>query len=152
VNGDDSGDSSRGGKSPGSEKWKAGRSQAAPGLVEASSRVWGKVSLQKQAAAAASNGSNDSTSRIRTFRNRFAPVAVRWAAALLQQCDVKQQGVDLFGRDSLLLGRLLTVLGTFVEAAAETPAAVPLCAGLLELLKAKEVSAHHEVCGCYQVR
>lgn len=145
ANGDGSGNSSSGGKSPGIEKGRAGRSQAAPGLVEASSRVWGKVSLQKQAAAAASNGSTNSTTR--TFRNRFAPVAVRWAAALLHQCDVKQQGVDLFGRDSLLLGRLLTVLGTFVEAAAETPAAVPLCAGLLELLKAKEVSGHKEVCG-----
>jgi telomere length regulation protein len=117
-------------------------SQAAPGLVESSSRVWGKVSLQKQAAAAADPSSSAGR---RTFRNRFAPVALRWTAALLQQCDVKQQGVDLFGRDSLLLGRLLTVLGSFVEAAAETPAAVPLCAGLLELLKAQEVSGHKEV-------
>lgn len=117
---------------------------AAPGMVEASSRVWGKVSLQKQAQEAA----NPNSSSKRTFRNRFAPVALRWAAALLQQCDVKQQGIDLFGRDSLLLGRLLTVLGAFVEAAAETPAAMPLCVGLLELLKAQEVSGHKEVsCG-----
>lgn len=121
--------------------------QVAPGMVESSSRVWGKVSLQKQAqaAAAAPNGSGSSSSGARTFRNRFAPVALRWAAALLQQCDVKHHGIDLFGRDSLLLGRLLTVLGAFVEASAETPAALPLCAGLLELLKAKEVSGHKEV-------
>lgn len=119
--------------------------QAVPGLVESSSRVWGKVSLQKQAAAAADPSSSAGR---RTFRNRFAPVALRWTAALLQQCDVKQQGVDLFGRDSLLLGRLLTVLGSFVEAAAETPAAVPLCAGLLELLKAQDVSGHKEVRDC----
>jgi telomere length regulation protein len=115
------------------------KAQAAPGLVETSSRVWGKVSLQKQTQAAGNNSSR------KTFRNRFAPVALRWTTALLQQCDVKQQGVDLFGRDSVLLGRLLTVLGSFVEAAAETPAAVPLCAGLLELLKAGEVSSHKEV-------
>lgn len=132
--------SSSGGDQPGAAD-SSRQSAAAAGLVEASSRVWGKVSLQKQAQAAASaNGGGR-----RTFRNRFAPVAVRWATALLQQCDVRQQGIDLFGRDSLLLGRLLTVLGSFVEAAAETPAAVPLCAALLELLKAPEVSAHKEV-------
>lgn len=119
-----------------------GKTQAAPGLVASSSRVWGKVSLQKQADAAA----NPSSIGSRTFKNRFAPIALRWTAALLQQCDVPQQSIDLFGRDSLLLGRLLTVLGSFVEAAAETPAAVPLCAGLMELLKAKEVSGHKEVC------
>jgi hypothetical protein len=119
-----------------------GKTQAAPGLVASSSRVWGNVSLQKQADAAA----NPSSSGSRTFKNRFAPIALRWTAALLQQCDVPQQSIDLFGRDSLLLGRLLTVLGSFVEAAAETPAAVPLCAGLMELLKAKELSGHKEVC------
>jgi hypothetical protein len=64
---------------------------------------------------------------------------------LLQQCDVRKHGIDLFGRDSLLLGRLLTVLGAFVEAAAATPAVVPLAAGLLELLKSEQVSGHQEV-------
>jgi hypothetical protein len=47
----------------------------------------------------------------------------------------------------LLLGRLLTVLGAFVEAAAATPAALPLSAGLLELVKAPQVSGHKEVRG-----
>jgi hypothetical protein len=136
-----SGSSGVGGGTDGSTASSSGKAQAAAGLVETSSRVWGKVSLQKQAQAAA----NSSSSSNRTFRNRFAPVALRWTAALLQQCDVKQQGIDLFGRDSVLLGRLLTVLGSFVEAAAETPAAVPLCAGLLELLKAGDVSSHKEV-------
>ncbi|WIA12879.1 hypothetical protein OEZ85_006500 [Tetradesmus obliquus] len=63
----------------------------------------------------------------------------------VEECDVRKHGVDLFGRDSLLLGRLLTVLGAFVEAAAATPAALPLSAGLLELVKAPQVSGHKEV-------
>ena len=39
---------------------------------------------------------------------RFAPVAASWTAALLADCGVERQGIELFGRDSLLLGRLLT--------------------------------------------
>jgi len=141
---------------------------AKPGLVETSSRRWGRVSLAKQkqgqlagggcytagnssmggssdpsAAAAAPGAAGASGSR--TYRNRFAPVAIRWTSMLLQQCDVRKHGIDLFGRDSLLLGRLLTVLGAFVEAAAATPAVVPLAAGLLELLKSEQVSGHQEV-------
>eukprot|EP00879_Flechtneria_rotunda_P019452 GHRR01020431.1.p1 GENE.GHRR01020431.1~~GHRR01020431.1.p1 ORF type:complete len:328 (+),score=126.87 GHRR01020431.1:473-1456(+) len=118
---------------------------AAPGLVECSSRVWGTVSLQKQKEAQTAAGSGSSLARPRTFKNRFAPVAVRWTTLLLKECDVRHHGIDLFGRDSLLLGRLLTVLGTFVEAAAATPAAVPLSVGLLEMLKAQQVSEHNEV-------
>ncbi len=37
-------------------------------------------------------------------------MAARWTAALLADCDLERQGIDLFGRDSLLLGRLLTCL------------------------------------------
>lgn len=43
--------------------------------------------------------------------NRFAPVALKWAAALLRECDVRRHGIDLFGRDHFLLGRLLVTLG-----------------------------------------
>lgn len=121
---------------------------APPGMAAVSSRVWGTVSLQKQqqaAAAAAANPSAAAAAARRTFKNRFAPVAIRWTSMLLRDCDVNHHGIDLFGRDSLLLGRLLTVLGSFVEAAAATPAAVPLAAGLLEVLRANEVSGHKEV-------
>jgi telomere length regulation protein len=118
---------------------------AAPGMVASSSRVWGKVSLAKQKAEAQAGSSGAPGQPARTFRNRFAPVAVRWASMLLQECDVRKHGVDLFGSDSLLLGRLLTVLGAFVEAAAATPAALPLSAGLLELVKAPQVAGHKEV-------
>lgn len=44
---------------------------------------------------------------------RFPAVARQWAAALLHDCDVEQQGVDLMGRDSLLLGRMLITLVSF---------------------------------------
>lgn len=119
---------------------------AAPGMKESSSRVWGKVSLHKQRQAQAAGQAGPGVSGpVRTFRNRFAPVAVRWASLLLKECDMRKHGIDLFGRDSLLLGRLLTVLGTFVECTAATPAVMPLSAGLLEVLRAPQVSGHKEV-------
>lgn len=42
---------------------------------------------------------------------RFPAVALPWAAALLRECDRQHQGIDLFGRDAFLLGRLLVTLG-----------------------------------------
>ena len=41
---------------------------------------------------------------------RFPEVALAWAGGLLRGCDAEMHGVDLYGRDSLLLGRLLTTL------------------------------------------
>ena len=41
---------------------------------------------------------------------RFAPVALQWGAALLKDSDQVKQGVDLFGRDAMLLGRVLMTL------------------------------------------
>ena len=46
----------------------------------------------------------------RAASNAFVEVALPWAAALLRDCDHKRHGVDLFGRDPLLLGRLLITL------------------------------------------
>ena len=42
---------------------------------------------------------------------RFPAIALKWAAALLRHCDEPQHGVDLLGRDSFLLGKLLVTLG-----------------------------------------
>ncbi|KAK9804941.1 hypothetical protein WJX73_001262 [Symbiochloris irregularis] len=78
----------------------------------------------------------------RVHRNTFPSVAKEWAAALLRECDVEKQGVDLMGRDSLLLGRLLITLGTFVEAAAPAPVSMQLAAAVLELLSSAPVGAH----------
>lgn len=49
---------------------------------------------------------------------RFPTVALSWAATLLRECDLEHHGVDLFGRDSFLLGRLLITLGMLCMACA----------------------------------
>ena len=41
---------------------------------------------------------------------RFVGVAEQWTAALLDQVDQERQGVDLFGKDALVLGHLLATL------------------------------------------
>ncbi len=51
---------------------------------------------------------------------------------------VRRHGVDLLGRDSLVLGRMLATLGSFSQAAAASPAAPALAAATLELLKAPQ--------------
>lgn len=37
-------------------------------------------------------------------------MAIEWVTALLDDCGKDRHGVDLFGKDILLLGRLLTTL------------------------------------------
>ncbi len=50
-----------------------------------------------------------------------------------------KHGVDLFGRDTLALSRLVAVLGTFAECCAGSPAALPVCSAVLELLASPQV-------------
>lgn len=59
-------------------------------------------------------------------RRRFPEVAGAWAEGLLAGCHTETHGVDLFGRDALLLGRLLTTLVrcTLLEWSIITTAAV----------------------------
>ena len=48
--------------------------------------------------------------RATAWRNSFPDVALQWAAALLRDADADRQGIDMFGRDALVLGRLLVTL------------------------------------------
>lgn len=76
--------------------------------------------------------------------NKFAPVAIPWTAALLKQCDVPGHGIDLFGKDTFLLGRLLVTLGSFLEACHHCAEAVPIAAAVIELVKANNVHNSEE--------
>lgn len=41
---------------------------------------------------------------------RFPAVAMEWVVALLKHCGEDRHGVDIFGKDALLLARLLAAL------------------------------------------
>ncbi|EFJ42875.1 hypothetical protein VOLCADRAFT_97060 [Volvox carteri f. nagariensis] len=119
-------------------------------------RVWAPVALRKlkeqeeaAAAAAAAGGGVGSGGPAAgsgggggggAFRNRFADVALRWAAGLLREVDKVKHGVDLLGRDHQLLGRVLTTLATFAEAAAGSTAMTSLARATLELIRAPQVT------------
>ena len=66
---------------------------------------------------------------------------MQWFQALLTDCEAPRHGVDLFGRDSLLLGRLLATLGRFVVAAAPASVTAQLASATIELLRAPQVSS-----------
>ncbi|KAL4542152.1 hypothetical protein Ndes2526B_g06634 [Nannochloris sp. 'desiccata'] len=79
-----------------------------------------------------------------TKSNRFPPIALKWAAALLKECDVRRHGVDLFGRDHFILGRLLATLGAFLEASQQSLEAAPLASAVIELIKGQNVHNNEE--------
>ncbi|KAL4535752.1 hypothetical protein Ndes2437A_g06448 [Nannochloris sp. 'desiccata'] len=79
-----------------------------------------------------------------TKANRFPPIALKWAAALLKECDVRRHGVDLFGRDHFILGRLLATLGAFLEASQQSLEAAPLASAVIELIKGQNVHNNEE--------
>jgi hypothetical protein len=104
------------------------------------SRPLGRVTWRSERSLAAQSRSAAVSSHHHKPRvNRFPSVALKWAAALLKDCDVRRHGVDLFNRDHFVLGRLLTTLGAFLEACQRAAEAVPLAAAVLELVKSPRV-------------
>ncbi|KAK9868756.1 hypothetical protein WJX84_007936 [Apatococcus fuscideae] len=111
---------------------------AGPGVVEGGNRavktrVWGHRSLARAGRSAP-----------RSHKNRLPEVVLHWAAGLLTECGKERHGVDLFGRDSWLLGQLLLTLGTFAECTSPAPATVQLSGALVELLRTPAVHRHPE--------
>ena len=87
-------------------------------------RVFGERSLQQKQSG-------------RLFRkNRFVEVVPEFMLPLMKDFDARKHGVDFFGIDYLVLGRLVTTLGLFVECSSVSQATGPLCQLLLELMRA----------------
>jgi hypothetical protein len=99
---------------------------------------------QQQEMMRIGSNSNSSSQYVPTSINKFPSVALKWAAALLKECDVQKHGVDLFGRDAYLLGKLLTTLGTFIECCSGTTSAQPLALATMELLHNPRIHDHPE--------
>ena len=51
------------------------------------------------------NKHTPSSAQAAVVASRFPEVALQWFQALLTNCEAPRHGVDLFGRDALLLGR-----------------------------------------------
>ncbi|KAG6554338.1 hypothetical protein Mapa_004254 [Marchantia paleacea] len=76
--------------------------------------------------------------------NTFAALAPMFMLPVMREYDVKRHGVDLLGRDYLVLGSTLSMLAECMKCIAMQPEAALLGAGLLELLRSREISTHKE--------
>jgi hypothetical protein len=72
-------------------------------------------------------------------------VILQWSAKLLGQCDKPRHGVDMFGRDTYLLGCLLCTMGNFLEACAGTLDALYLGTATIKLVLSNTVRRSPEI-------
>ncbi|OMP04827.1 hypothetical protein COLO4_09267 [Corchorus olitorius] len=82
--------------------------------------------------------------QIEWSRNKFPPYAAAFMLPAMQGFDKKRHGVDLLGRDFLVLGKLIYMLGVCMKCASMHPEASALAAPLLDMLRCREVCDHKE--------
>lgn len=75
-------------------------------------------------------------------KNRFVDVVPEFMLPLMRDFDARKHGVDFLGIDFLVLGRLITTLGLFVECSSVSQATGPLSRLLLDLMRA--VGSHKQ--------
>lgn len=77
-------------------------------------------------------------------QNSFPQYAAAFMLPAMQGYDQKRHGVDLLGRDFIVLGKLIYMLGVCIKSAAMHPEASVLAAPLLDMLRSREISHHAE--------
>lgn len=71
-------------------------------------------------------------------------ILLDWSAKLLSHCDRPQHGIDLFGKDTYLLGCLLCTLGNFLETLSGSQEALFLGTAVLKLVETRDVRSNAE--------
>ncbi|XP_042515891.1 telomere length regulation protein TEL2 homolog isoform X2 [Macadamia integrifolia] len=77
-------------------------------------------------------------------KNKFPLYAAAFMLPAMQGFDKKRHGVDLLGRDFIVLGKLIYMLGVCMRCVAMHPEAMALAPALLDMLSSREVSHHVE--------
>ncbi|KAL8456813.1 hypothetical protein ACS0TY_034887 [Phlomoides rotata] len=77
-------------------------------------------------------------------QNRFPQYAAAFMLPAMQGFDKKRRGVDLLGRDFIVLGKLIYMLGVCIKCAAMHPEASVLASPLLDMLRSREICHHAE--------
>ena len=72
-------------------------------------------------------------------------ILLEWSAKLLASCDKNSHGIDLFGKDTYLLGCFICTLGNFLEACSGTQEALYLGTAVLRLIQSDVIQHHQEV-------
>nr|XP_027190289.1 telomere length regulation protein TEL2 homolog isoform X2 [Cicer arietinum] len=76
--------------------------------------------------------------------NKFPMYAAAFMLPAMEGFDKKRHGVDLLGRDFIVLGKLIYMLGVCMKSAAMHPEASVLAPSLLDMLRSREVCHHQE--------
>ncbi|KAL1363769.1 hypothetical protein HN51_011952 [Arachis hypogaea] len=77
-------------------------------------------------------------------QNKFPMYAAAFMLPAMEGYDKKRHGVDLLGRDFIVLGKLIYMLGICMKSVAMHPEASVLAPSLLDMLKFREVCHHKE--------
>ncbi|XP_076881668.1 uncharacterized protein LOC143529850 isoform X1 [Bidens hawaiensis] len=82
--------------------------------------------------------------RVEWSQNKFPPFAAAFMLPAMQGFDKKSHGVDFLGRDFIVLGKLIHMLGICMKCSAMHPEASALALPLLDMLSTREISHHAE--------
>ncbi|XP_059657297.1 uncharacterized protein LOC132303870 [Cornus florida] len=77
-------------------------------------------------------------------QNKFPQYAAAFMLPAMQGFDKKRHGVDLLGRDFIVLGKLIYMLGVCMKCAAMHPEASALALPLMDMLSSREICHHVE--------
>uniref|UniRef100_A0A1J3F7I5 Telomere length regulation protein TEL2-like protein n=2 Tax=Noccaea caerulescens TaxID=107243 RepID=A0A1J3F7I5_NOCCA len=77
-------------------------------------------------------------------QNRFPLYAAAFMLPAMKDFDKRRHGVDLLGRDFVVLGKLVHMLGVCMQCASMHPEASALAVSLLDMLQRREVCNHPE--------
>ncbi|KFK34152.1 hypothetical protein AALP_AA5G107400 [Arabis alpina] len=77
-------------------------------------------------------------------QNKFPLYAAAFMLPAMKEFDKKRHGVDLLGRDFIVLGKLVHMLGVCMQCASMHPEASALAISLLDMLQRREVCNHPE--------
>ncbi|KAJ1396247.1 Telomere length regulation protein, conserved domain [Sesbania bispinosa] len=76
--------------------------------------------------------------------NKFPMYAAAFMLPAMEGYDKKRHGVDLLGRDFIVFGKLIYMLGVCMKSVAMHPEAFVLAPSLLDMLRSREVCHHPE--------
>eukprot|EP00257_Ricinus_communis_P021544 XP_015581064.1 telomere length regulation protein TEL2 homolog [Ricinus communis] len=87
---------------------------------------------------------NTQESQLEWTHNKFPVYAASFMLPVMQDFDKKRHGVDLLGRDFIVLGKLIYMLGVCMRCVSLHPEATALAPPLLDMLRSKEICQHKE--------
>lgn len=92
----------------------------------------------------ASKPSSIQDNQLEWSQNKFPLYAAAFMLPAMQGFDKKRHGVDLLGRDFIVLGKLIYMLGMCMKCAAMHPEASALALPLMDMLRSREICYHVE--------